>query len=77
MKKIQLILKGLLLYITVLYTMLFICCIDSLDSILATILLIVVSIYMIIGCFLWLSEEDLLVLSGYKWFIKLINGEEV
>lgn len=77
MKKIQLILKGLLLYITVLYTMLFICCVDSLNSILATILSIVVNIYMIIGCFLWLSEEDLLVLSGYKWFIKLINGEEV
>lgn len=77
MKKIQLILKGLLLYITVLYTMLFICCVDSIDGVLNTILMIVVSICMIVNCFLWLSEEDLLVVSGYKWFINLIKGEEV
>lgn len=77
MKKIQLILKGLLLYLTVTSVIMFICCVDSLDNLFDTIYLIVMNLSFIANCFLWLSEEDLLVLSGYKWFIKLINGEEV
>ena len=77
MKKIQLILKGLLLYITVISVIMFICCIDSLDNPLKIISLIVMNISFIANCFLLLSEEDLLVLSGYKWFINLIKGEEV
>lgn len=72
MKKI---LKGILLWVTILVIMLFICGIDGIvdTGVRVTLVWIAVCLSLINLCRIHLSIRDLYTLSGYKLFYKLLR----
>lgn len=73
MKRIKLILKGMLLYVTAFAVMLFILGVDSIYDngyFIQSLIAIAVMCYV---CYKLISEEELEKITLYKWFNKLMK----
>lgn len=75
MKRFKLILKGVLLWVTAFAVMLFISGVDSIYDNGYFIHSIIVCVVLCYTCYKLISEEELEILTFYKWFNK-ITGEE-
>ena len=78
MKSIKLILKGILLWVSILIVLLFICSIDSIADkgygwFFGT---IVLGIMLILACFYTITEEEYKIVSGYNLFNKTLKLDE-
>ena len=73
--RIKLILKGVLLWITAFAVMLFMSGVDSLMDNGYFIQSLAVCVVLCYACYKLISEEELEIISLYKWFNK-ITGEE-
>ena len=71
--KLKLILKGILFYITLIYTTLFICAIDSITTMGFNYLIGsgIITLILFIVCYKTLNQQDITKLSLIKWFDKL------
>lgn len=75
MKKVKLILKGILLWFTAFVVLLSICGIDSISDkgfvwLLGT---VVLDAILILACIKTTTEEELSTISGYNWFESTLN----
>ena len=75
MKRLKIILKGVLLWITTFAVMLFISGVDSIYDNGYFIHSIIVCVVLCYICYKLISEEEFEILTLYKWFNK-ITGEE-
>lgn len=78
MKSIKLVLKGILLWITILIVIFTICGIDSIidkgyDWLFGT---IIINFIFISTCISFISEEEYKIISGYNLLNKVFNLEE-
>lgn len=77
--KTRLIAKGLLLWTTAFLVLFSICTIDSIYSINVFLLLItlMVDILLVFTCLAYITEDEYKVISGYNWFTKKLNIENI
>lgn len=75
MKRLKIILKGVLLWITAFAVILFMSGVDSIYDNGYFIHSITVCVVLCYACYKLISEEELEILTFYKWFNK-ITGEE-
>lgn len=75
MKRLKIILKGVLLWITTFAVILFMSGVDSIYDNGYFIYSITVCVVLCYACYKLISEEELEILTFYKWFNK-ITGEE-
>lgn len=75
MKRLKIILKGVLLWITTFAVILFMSGVDSIYDNGYFIHSITVCVVLCYACYKLISEEELEILTFYKWFNK-ITGEE-
>ena len=75
MKNIKLILKGILLWVSILIVMLSICSIDSIaDKGYGWLFgIVVLNIMLILACFYTITEEEYKIVSGYNLFNKTLE----
>ena len=78
MKNIKLILKGILLWVSILIVMLSICSIDSIaDKGYGWLFgIIVLNIMLILACFYTITEEEYKIVSGYNILDKAFKLED-
>lgn len=74
--KTKLILKGILFYITFIYTIFFMCAIDSITTMGFNYLIesSVVSLLLLLLCCIFINLKDIEKLTFYKWFDKILNS---
>lgn len=70
MNTYKLILKGILLYTTIIFTVLFICGVDSIKNIDIIFLDVCIIAGLIYACYKTISKEEADILSGNKLFNK-------
>ena len=76
--KTRLIAKGLLLWTTEFLVIFSICTIDSIYNINIFLpLIILMDILSILACLVYITEDEYKVISGYNWFIKKLNIEDI
>ena len=77
--KTRLIAKGLLLWTTAFLVLFSICAIDSIYNISMFLPLVVlmVDVLMVHACFTYITEDEYRVISGYNWFTKKLNIEDI
>lgn len=77
--KTRLIAKGLLLWTTAFLVLFSICAIDSIYNISMFLPLVVlmVDILMVLVCLTYITEDEYRVISGYNWFTKKLNIEDI
>lgn len=75
MKKVKLILKGILLWLTAFVVLLSICGIDNIsDKGFAWLLsIIILDAMLILACIKTITEKELLTISGYNWFGDILD----
>ena len=78
MKNTKLILKGILLWISTLVVLLFVCGIDSIaDKGYGWLFgIVVLNIMLILACFDTITEEEYKIVSGYNLFNKALKLDE-
>lgn len=76
--KTRLIAKGLLLWTTAFLVIFSICTIDSIYNINVFLpLIILMDILSILACLVYITEDEYKVISGYNWFTKKLNIEDI
>lgn len=75
MNTYKLILKGILLYTTIIFTVLFICGVDSIKNIDIIFLDVCIIAGLIYACYKTISKEEADILSGNKLFGGKSNDE--
>ena len=68
MNTYKLILKGILLYTTIIFTALFVCSVDSIKNIDVIFLDVCIIAVLIYACYKTISKEEADILSGNKLF---------
>lgn len=76
MKRTKMILKGMLLWVTALVVMLFMSGVDSITDQGYLVPWLVVCAVLCYLCYKFISEKELEVLSGYKWFNKKLGSSD-
>ena len=76
MNIVKKILKGLLLWVTALVVMLFMSGVDSITDQGCLVPWLVVCAVLCYLCYKFISEEELKILSGYKWFDKKLGSSD-
>lgn len=77
--KTRLIAEGLLLWTTVFLVIFSICTIDSIYNInvFLPLIILMVDILLVLTCFGYITEDEYKVISGYNWFTKKLNIEDI
>lgn len=77
--KTRLIAKGLLLWATAFLVIFSICTIDSIYNInvFLPLIILMVDILLILACFVYITEDEYKVISGYNWITKKLNIEDI
>ena len=77
--KTRLIAKGLLLWATAFLVILSICTIDSIYNInvFLPLIILMVDILLVLACFVYITEDEYKVISGYNWITKKLNIEDI
>ena len=75
MNTYKLILKGILLYTTIIFTALFVCGVDSIKNIDIIFLDVCIIAGLIYACYMTISKEEADILSGNKLFGGKSNDE--
>lgn len=75
MRKLKLILKGILLWLTAFVVLLSVCGIDSISDkgfiwLLGT---VVLDTMLVLACIKTITEEEFLIISGYNWFGNILD----
>ena len=70
--KTRLIAKGLLLWTTAFLVIFSICTIDSIYNInvFLPLIILMVDILLVLACFVYITEDEYKVISGYNWITK-------
>ena len=77
--KTRLIAKGLLLWATAFSVIFSICTIDSIYNInvFLPLIILMVDILLVLACFVYITEDECKVISGYNWITKKLNIEDI
>lgn len=77
--KTRLIAKGLLLWATAFLMILSICTIDSIYNInvFLPLIILMADILLVLACLVYITEDEYKVISGYNWFTKKLNIEDI
>ena len=77
--KTRLIAKGLLLWATAFLVIFSICTIDSIYNInvFLSLIILMVDILLVLACFVYITEDEYKVISGYNWITKKLNIEDI
>ncbi len=77
--KTRLIAKGLLLWTTAFLVFFSICTIDSIYNIdvFLPLITLMVDILLVLACLVYITEDEYKVISGYNWFTKKLNIEDI
>ena len=77
--KTKLIAKGLLLWTTAFLVIFSICTIDSIYNIniFLPLITLMVDILLVLACFVYITEDEYKVISGYNWITKKLNIEDI
>lgn len=80
--KTKLIAKGLLLWTTAFLVLFSISTIDSIYNInvflpLITLITLMADILLVLACLVYITEDEYKVISGYNWFTKKLNIEDI
>ena len=77
--KTRLIAKGLLLWATAFLVIFSICTIDSIYNIniFLSLIILMVNILLVLACSVYITEDEYKVISGYNWFTKKLNIEDI
>lgn len=77
--KTRLIAKGLLLWATAFLVIFSICTIDSIYNInvFLPLIILMVDILLVLACFVYITEDEYKVISGYNWITKKLNIEDI
>ncbi len=76
MEKSKLIAKGILLWLTTLVVLLFICSIDSIidKSLFLFAIALVINIKLVSTCLIYITEDEYKIISGYNLLYKILNN---
>lgn len=77
--KTRLIAKGLLLWTTTFLLFFSICTIDSIYNInvFLPLITLMVEVLLVLACLAYITEDEYKVISGYNWFTKKLNIEDI
>ena len=77
--KTRLIAKGLLLWATAFLVIFSICTIDSIYNInvFLPLIILMVDILLVLACFVYITEDEYKIISGYNWITKKLNIEDI
>lgn len=77
--KTRLIAKGLLLWTTAFLVFFSICAMDSIYniSVFLPLVTLMIDILMVLVCLTYITEDEYRVISGYNWFTKKLNIEDI
>ena len=77
--KTRLIAKGLLLWTTAFLVLFSICAMDSIYniSVFLPLVTLMIDILMVLMCLAYITEDEYKVISGYNWFTKKLNIEDI
>lgn len=77
--KTRLIAKGLLLWTTAFLVFFSICTIDSIYNIdvFLPLITLMVEVLLVLACLAYITEDEYKVISGYNWFTKKLNIEDI
>lgn len=77
--KTRLIAKGLLLWTTAFLVFFSISAIDSIYNInvFLPLIILMVDILLVLACFVYITEDEYKVISGYNWITKKLNIEDI
>ena len=75
MKSIKLITKGILLWLTALILLLFICTIDSIidKSLFWFVIALAINIELVLACLIYITEDEYKIISGYNLLSKMLK----
>ena len=78
MEKSKLIAKGILLWLTALVVLLFICSIDSIidKSLFWSAIALAINIELVLACIIYITEDDIKIISGYNLLSKILNNQK-
>ena len=74
MEKSKLIAKGILLWLTALVVLLFICSIDSIidKSLFWSVIALAITTELVLACLIYITEDDIKIISGYNLLSKIL-----
>ena len=75
----RLVIKGLLLWTTAFLVLFSICAMDSIYniSVFLPLVTLMIDILMVLVCLTYITEDEYRVISGYNWFTKKLNIEDI
>ena len=75
MKSIKLILKGILLWLTALVVLLFICSIDSIidKSLFWSVIALAITVELVLACLICITDNEYKIISGYNLLSKILK----
>ena len=78
MEKSKLITKGILLWLTALVILLFICSIDSIidKSLFWFAIALAINIELVLACLIYITEDEYKIISGYNLLSKMLKLDE-
>ena len=78
MEKSKLITKGILLWLTALVVLLFICSIDSIidKSLFWFAIALAINIELVLACLIYITEDEYKIISGYNLLSKILKLDE-
>ena len=78
MKKSKLIAKGILLWLTALVVLLFICSIDSIidKSLFWSVIALTITVELVLACLIYITEDEYKIISSYNLLSKILKIDE-
>lgn len=75
MKNIKLVLKGILLWLTALVVLLFICSIDSIidKSLFWSAIALAITTELVLACLIYITDDEYKIISGYNLLSKMLK----
>ena len=75
MKSIKLIAKGILLWLTALVVLLYICSIDSIidKSLFWSAIALVITTELVLACLIYITDDEYKIISGYNLLSKILK----
>lgn len=75
MNSIKLIAKGILLWLTALVVLLYICSIDSIidKSLFWSVIALAITVELVLACLIYITEDEYKIISGYNLLSKMLK----